>query len=299
MGTNISKQCTQSITGIVNESLTQISTNINNGVSTHIKSTQRINIRISGSAHFDTLNLNQTLSSSSTSILKADTNMMNDIANTMTTKIKEELSTQLKQVNKDLNLGQTNVGVQETVSATFISNIIKTSMNQTINNMVTTTSDNIQEVNLIIDEKTSGSVINITQKQEIEVISQNLASNIVANVLKNLTTSDIDKQIKLAADQLNSGIDVFGIFMIIGLIVLVIGGVYFSLKSGGAKSISSDIAEGMKDIKGLDKTVGGAYNSLQKKRAAGVALGGVMVAAGFYQFYHKPAKQKVKDDYGI
>ena len=302
MGVNVSKQMTKSTTDIVNNVLNDISTNIKNGVSTKSKSSQEMYLDVSG-VKIDSITMSQKASTSVSSILQANNNMMNDISTQLTTKLKEEITNQLEQANKKLNLGQANIGVQDVLSDTAISNYIKTSISQTIEDMVTTDVDQKQFIKLHVTDS-EVKTINLSQEQQISIIAQNMATNIVANTLKAVVTSDIEKKLEEKAKQLNDGVDLNFIFGAVIAIVVVIAGIYMSLKSGGAKSIANDAAVGFSN--GIDpnlknkimnaSTSGGAISKY--KQAFLVGLSGFAGIGGFYTLYYLPKKQEIIDDYG-
>jgi hypothetical protein len=281
MGVNVSKQSNESISNIVNQTMTDISSEINNEVSTITKSYQIMRIKIKGlKTHGGDLNISQKASVSVTSMLENSNELSNVMANKMTTKIKKELEVQAELSNKKLNLGQVNTSIQDNLSVINVQNIIKTAVSTTINNKVQPSTFGGQNLEMESEEiDTGGGNYNLSQENLISVIAKNISNNIVTNVLKNVVDVDLEEKLKAKAKLLNDGVNINMFAGIIMIIVLIIGAGYLSVKGGGAKKISKGVTEGVLE---------GAQNNPQAQKMMKQVMGGGQ--SNQQQYYQQPGQ---------
>jgi len=310
MGVNVSSQMTDSLTVLINESMTKISNDSTNVARGYSSARQRMVIDM---GYVNTKGGNfiigQTLDLNMSTMLNNVSTFSSDMANDLTAKLQKTVAASLAQSNSDLNLGQTNISAQDIVSRTVTHNSVANAVSTSISNVVTTTSDNVQYLHVkLLGLDTGGGDSIITQEAIIRQLSENIAANIVNNVIKNSLSADVIEKIDLAADQKNKGVDIFAMFTIfIVVVVLGIGGFAY-LRTGGGDTDGSDDQIGGSDsvqIGGSDSVQIGGSDSVQiggggdKMLMLKLALGcGAILTTGYFGIY-APEKQKIKDKYDI
>ena len=222
MGANVSTQLNESTTKVVNSVLTDIAVKIDNSVQSVQNIDQTTNFSMVDSKVGGDVNISQEATMTVTAILEADTNLKNEIANQITTKLKESMANTIKQANSDLNIGQANIAVAENKTNSYIETNIQTLLSTGISNSVKNVGKSKTILNMEVIRSEVGGDINITQKAQITAISKNIAKTIVENSIKNALTTDITKDLSNIADQKNTGINLIAG---LGLIVVIVGGV--------------------------------------------------------------------------
>ena len=294
MGVNVSSQMTDSLTVLINESMTKISNDSTNVARGYSSARQRMVIDM---GYVNTKGGNfiigQTLDLNMSTMLNNVSTFSSDMANDLTAKLQKTVAASLAQSNSDLNLGQTNISAQDIVSRTVTHNSVANAVSTSISNVVTTTSDNVQYLHVkLLGLDTGGGDSIITQEAIIRQLSENIAANIVNNVIKNSLSADVIEKIDLAADQKNKGVDIFAMFTIfIVVVVLGIGGFAY-LRTGGGDTDGSDDQIGGSDSVQIG---GGGDKMLMLKLALGC---GAILTTGYFGIY-APEKQKIKDKYDI
>lgn len=312
MGSNVSKQSIDTLSSVVTESLTQVTTELKNQNITDQSSYQHMMIDLGKVRGCKNINASQKAQISASVLVENS----NDIANKMTTElmntVEKELSNKLKQVNEDLNLGQANTAIMRTNSKTYLHNNLENNIKSGIQNTVKTSQHGGQDMVFYARdiECEKGGSLTFSQSMIMKTVAKNISENIVKNTIKAAITNDIKEKIKNDAEQLNKGIDAFAMVAIIAIIVCVIGGVFLYLRTGGiartAKRNIDRIGKRAADNLGDDELSHGgrrrpmsrrqvvAYNKSLKLKAVGVA---VICIGLFYQGYYVPEKQKIKDKY--
>ena len=125
MGTNVSSQMVESTTEIVNNSLTEISNDIQNNVSSYSSARQAMNISWKNVKIDCGIDISQTASVSVSAMLQNTNKLASDLSNKLSAKLTETITNDLKQANKGLNLLSTNVGVSQQKTSSYLSNNIK------------------------------------------------------------------------------------------------------------------------------------------------------------------------------
>ena len=222
MGANISSQLNESTTKVVNNVLTDIAVKIDNSVQSVQNIDQTTNFSMVDSKVGGDINISQEATMTVTAILEADTNLKNEIANEIKTKLKETMANTVKQANTDLNIGQANIAVAINKTNSYIENNIQNLLSTGVSNSVKNVGKTKTILNMEVIRSEVGGNINITQKAQITAISKNIAKTIVENSIKNALTTDITKDLTNIADQKNTGINLIAG---LGLIVVIVGGV--------------------------------------------------------------------------
>lgn len=223
MGSNVSNQMIESTTAIVSKAMTEISTTVNSGTSSYTTATQEMPIYIKG---LTMINSSGTFTQSAdltvSTMLESSADLSNDLANKLKATLKETMVNDLTQANEGLNLGQLNISNARQSTSTYIENNLENIINSTINNVVTQYINGRQVMPVtLLDVTMKGSSIVFNQEMQIKAIAKNVSTSIVKNVIKNALTADVAKDLTNKTEQLNKGLDMFGIF---GLIAVVIVG---------------------------------------------------------------------------
>lgn len=241
MGANVSIQENVSISDIVNNNLTQISNDINSGIITTSSSNQTFNVTARGISVAGDFNAFQKTDIAMNAILNTNNNLSNDLANKVSAEVEKKLKNDLEQVNKDLNLGQVNIGktsnVGITATKTNLTNIIKTGINST----VTSGSSGIQVFHVDLEYASVGGNVNLGQESQIKTIAKSISENIAQNAIKN-ESSTIDKAaLENVVKQKNAGIDImaFASMFMIGVIFIGGGVIYMMPKNPLTGMLSS------------------------------------------------------------
>jgi membrane-associated HD superfamily phosphohydrolase len=223
MGANISKQTVESTTEIVSRALTSIKLSVTNKTSSYVSAEQvmSINLRNMKSDDFN-LDITQKADIDLSTMLDSKNNLASDIANRIKAELTEQLANDLKQSNKDLNLGQMNISQSEIKGRAYLNQNLETLISSEVNNIVETKANGKQVINIdMSDSIFKKANIRISQDMIIKLLAKNIANNIINNVVENSMTSEIKKEMKNKAEQINSGVNLFAI---IGVIILVVGG---------------------------------------------------------------------------
>ena len=222
MGANVSSQLNESTTKVVNNVLTDIAVKIDNSVQSVQNIDQTTNFSMVDSKVGGDVNISQEATMTVTAILEADTNLKNEIANEIKTKLKETMANTVRQANTDLNIGQANIAVAINRTNSYIETNIQNLLSTGISNSVKNVGKTKTVLNMEVIRSEVGGDLNITQKAQITAISKNIAKTIVENSIKNALTTDITKDLTNTADQKNTGINLIAG---LGLIVVIVGGV--------------------------------------------------------------------------
>lgn len=300
MGTNVSTQMIESTTTIVNESLTQISSEIENNASGQLSVSQYMPIHIKGvEASTSTFEFNQTATASVTVILENSTEMNNDLANKIEAKLTETLTNELKQANEDLNLGQTNVSTMQSSTETYIKQNITNLIHTGIDNSVKVNAHGTQSMPIIIeDSKFKDSHIKVTQSMQIEAIAKNISSTIVTNVIKNALSASVKKDISNKAEQLNKGVDILAIVGILVICGCGVGAFVIFRGISAYKDTADKAIDAYKENSGTviktDVIKGGGDTGLKIKISIGI-----IILIVLFLIFIKYKKDEIKKNYDI
>ena len=169
MGANISSQLNESTTKVVNNVLTDIAVKIDNSVQSVQNIDQTTNFSMVDSKVGGDINISQEATMTVTAILEADTNLKNEIANEIKTKLKETMANTVKQANTDLNIGQANIAVAINKTNSYIENNIQNLLSTGVSNSVKNVGKTKTILNMEVIRSEVGGNINITQKIKIKI----------------------------------------------------------------------------------------------------------------------------------
>jgi hypothetical protein len=297
MGVNTSVQSAESLTHTINRSLTKITTEIENSSNSIQKANQVMAINLSNVTGCNLL-ANQTASVSANIVLENSSELSTKMSNELMNSVKKEIAFQSEQVNEDLNIGQLNTSIMNQKSMTYIENNLETLINTGIKNSVTIGQDGRQEMKFNMSNYScpnKGGLIEFNQNMMMETISKNISKNIVDNVIKNGITNIIDEKAHLKAKQANKGIDIFAMFTVFIVIVVVGFGGFSYLRTGGTSN-TVEPNKAADAVTTAPKMYGGNDNTNLKLKLA-VACSAIL-GTGYYGYY-LPEKEKIADKYDL
>ena len=220
MGSNASTQSNIVNSNTVNESITKVISDVTNSISASSTSYQNINIKSDGLVLMGDFKVRQIADVGLKALLNSDVKVMSDISNQLTTKIKNDLDSKMKQANEQLNIGQVNVGVINTALNTNIKTLVDQSIKTSISNMVSSVSASNQVQTISFKNDTIYGNVDLSQEGIVKNISENISKTLETTIAKTISDSDTSNSIKNAVEQFNKGIDVFAIA---GMVVIGIG----------------------------------------------------------------------------
>lgn len=247
MGVNFSKRQYDVITEVVNKSLTQVCTDIQNTVSAYTNVTQ--SIRVVAKDHSSIIckkgfTLEQSTSSNVSVMQKAfssnDVSTQTKIANTITAAITDTL----KQNNSELNLGQANIGVAKLYSETKLTNDVLTSFKNAVTQNVSATVGVSQSLDVVVEDATRYEVdgkCNWTNTAVTQVIIDTAMKSLMELQKVDLWENDVSQSLDGKWKQSNEGINplllfggIFGgLFFVIIIIIIIV--VVMKSAGGGKK----------------------------------------------------------------
>lgn len=242
MGANVSIQENVSISDIVNNNLTQISNDINSGIITTSSSNQTFNINARGIYIAGDFNASQKTDIAMSAILNTNNDLSTTLANKVSAEIEKKLKNDLEQVNKDLNVGQANIGITSNVgitkTTTNLNNLIKTG----INNTVKSDAYGTQMFNIDIEYASVGGNVNLGQESQIKTVAKSISENIAQNAIQNVSTVIDKAQFENVVKQKNAGIDIMAFASMFMVGVIFIGGGVIYMTSSAKSMISKGIS---------------------------------------------------------
>lgn len=229
MGTNVSSQLVESTTKIVNEAMTNIANDSSNITKSSAMGYQTATVNAQGAQLVRCpITITQDANVTSQAFADSRTNYQTDLTNTLATKLQEQIDQKLSQVNKELNIGQTNVADITTRSKAYIENNLATIIKSSISNVVDVSAGSTQTATINLQGvRCVDSPQGIRQEALIAVMAQNISQSAVTNIIKNSVSTDIQKKIEQSVAQTNSGINPFALVGIILLVLVLIGSAVF------------------------------------------------------------------------
>lgn len=295
MGTNVSKIDNTSLTTAINNSISEVQTDVENKVTSSSYSYQDLEINMGIIKNTKNLTFEQISDVTTKALLNADTNVMASLAAKLSNKVAAELSSNLEQTNKDLNFGATNIGITK--------QIVNQNVVNNINNMIKTGIKNASIGITVVDQTMKVSIkgtenvenIIISQKSIIKSISESIASTIAKSTATAVAGNDATAEIKAVVKQTNEGLDIMAFMSIVAVGFAVVGCVFIVKSAGVAEKCIGNakdcgelvkaVGETAEKFKGGSGIYGGVMNKNPKKRVYNGSTGTTSkVAFGFIIF---------------
>jgi hypothetical protein len=302
MGANVSNQMIESTTSIVSNAMTEIATTVNSSTSSYTAATQEMPIRIKGLRMTNSsITFNQKADLAVTTMLESSNQLSTDLTNKLKATLKETMINELTQANEGLNLGQLNISNSQQSTSSYIENNVENIIKTAINNSVSQTTDGRQYMPVDVENVImKGSSIVFNQEMQIKAIAKNVSTNIVKNVIKNALTADVTKDLTNKTEQLNKGLDIFAIFGLIAVVIVIVGGVGYKTVQGQSQKMQkfrSGLESKLQDnISVSDKQISGTGNPVVRDgdndKKGGDYHGGVLSDAEAARKTKELAKEK-------
>jgi hypothetical protein len=231
MGTNISAQSNTAITDIVNDSISKISNEVKNNVLSITKSTNNIVIDISGVTATGNFSISQINDVATKALLTSDTQVLNKLAAEISNSVKDQLLATLAQTNEDLNIGQTNVAVQNQTAIKKVASNVLQDIKTGIENTVRVETDASQTIHITIKDSRFKNV-SVSQESLVRNVSENIAKSIADSSATAMLSTEATTEMKSAVAQTNKGLDIMAFFTTAAIALVLVGGLIIFIKSG-------------------------------------------------------------------
>ena len=240
MGANVSKSNNEVLTEICSTVINDIITTMKNRMTTQQKVKQTINVHIDefnceGGATIEAIS---DISGEATVILSQIN--ADEVTNEIISKLENDLTNKLKQVNKDLNLGQVNFAENINSSIGEIKTGLLNKINHIQESEIIFKQDADQGVTVDIKKWTSKGKCNVTadslMKQKIDLMIDQTSKVLIDNLLNNKAINKLLNDIDQENEGINIGILFFiGFILFIGFLIMIFGLVKsFTTTIGGA-----------------------------------------------------------------
>lgn len=203
---NKQEQATKSVSKAINNVMTKFSTKLSTTVNTsqdavQVQNNTMRNVQMSGCS----VVYNQEMNSTLKSWVEISDENKSELANKLTTKLKEELAQTNKQMVKGFAFGK-NESKQVLDSTTITENNMKQELETSIEKIIKTENDGYQIQNNDWENvKCTDGKIEYNQKMLIELLSKNMTKSIVNKVVVNEAMADLQKKVKQKNEQTAKG----------------------------------------------------------------------------------------------
>ncbi len=225
MGTNVSRQRIEStkenITSVINDSITEVDDNTTAYGSA--KSVIEIVNEDGSNIQCKELNVSNTAKLNVTAIQRIFTDLTSDQMTDLTTKIQDELESAAEQENEGINLGQTNVSIQDTVLAQKVTTSISNSVKKSFETNVVASGNNNASTKFI----NSGNIdidgdCNFSSEAVSKILAENVSDRIIKDLMGVLQITESETKVKQDGSQSNEGITMAFLIAAAVLVLLVI-----------------------------------------------------------------------------
>ena len=250
-GENEISNTNKQTTNVITESLSSISNDLTNEIRQDVAASQvmRIdagNITLTGEGTECNIDANQDMAVGVHGVLSAVTSLDSTQMAELATKVANSQSQQLEQVNKKLNLGNSNKAKVDNDITTHIQNEMTSIVNNSIKNMNMTTVSTSQKNTIKLGDITAmdGAKCNFefNQNMALDIVSEQMSDQVTSSLQSLKTYTDVANEQSTAISQLNEGIEPMASSgsscgsCIISVIAIVAGGLLPAfIPSGGNK----------------------------------------------------------------
>jgi hypothetical protein len=248
-GENEISNTNKQTTNVITESLSSISNDLTNEIRQDVTASQKMtinagNITLSGEGTECNITATQDMAVGVHGVLSAVTSLDSTQMAELATKVANSQSQQLEQVNKKLNLGNSNKAKVDNDITTHIQNEMTSIVNNSIKNMNMTTVSTSQENIIKLGDITAmdGAKCNLefNQNMALDIVSEQMSDQVTSSLQSLKTYTDVSNKQSTAISQLNEGIEPMASSgsscgsCIISVIAIVAGGLLPALiPSGG------------------------------------------------------------------
>ena len=247
-GENEVSNSNKQTTDVITNSLSSISNDLTNEIRQDVTAVQKMNIEagditLSGEGTECSIKATQDMAIGVHSVLSAVTKLDSAQMAELSAKVSNSQSQQIEQVNKKLNLGNSNKANVDNEIKTHIESNMESIVSNSIKNMNMTTVSTAQENVVKLGDITAmdGAKCNFefNQNMALDIVSEQMSDQTSTSLQSLKSYSDITNKQTTAISQLNEGIEPMASSgsscgsCIISVIAIVAGGLLPLLKPGG------------------------------------------------------------------
>lgn len=248
-GENEISNTNKQTTDVITNSLSSISNDLTNEIRQDVTASQKMtidagNITLTGAGTECNINSTQDMAVGVHGVLSAVTRLDSSQMAELAAKVSNSQSQQLEQVNKKLNLGNSNKAEVDNEIKTHIESNMESIVSNSIKNMnmttVSTSQENIVKLGDITAMDGAKCNLEFNQNMALDIVSKQMSDQVSSSLQSLKSYSDVANKQSTAISQLNEGIEPMASFgsscgsCIISVIAIVAGGLLPALiPSGG------------------------------------------------------------------
>jgi hypothetical protein len=247
-GKNEISNTNKQTTDVITNSLSSISNDLTNEIRQDVTAAQKMNIQagnitLSGEGTECNIKTTQDMAIGVHSVLSAVTSLDSTQMADLATKVANSQSQQLEQVNKKLNLGNSNKAKVDNEIRTHIESNMESIVSNSIMNMnmttVSTSQENIVKLGDITAMDGAKCNLEFNQNMALDIVSEQMSDQAASSLQSLKSYSDVANKQTTAISQLNEGIEPMASSgsscgsCIISVIAIVAGGLLPLLVPGG------------------------------------------------------------------
>lgn len=215
-GENEISNTNKQTTNVITESLSSISNDLTNEIRQDVAASQKLkitagNITLSGEGTECDIKATQDMAVGVHGVLSAVTSLDSTQMAELATKVANSQSQQLEQVNKKLNLGNSNKAKVDNDITTHIQSDMKSIVENSITNMNMTTVSTAQENIIKLGDITAmdGAKCNFefNQNMALDIVSEQMSDQVTSSLQSLKSYTDVSNKQSTAISQLNEGIE--------------------------------------------------------------------------------------------
>lgn len=228
MGANVSKSSQKVLMDASTKIVTQVLTNFKNSQTNNINAYQITYVEIGKGAVVKCtgdLKMRQVNNVIFSALMNASAQDKTNISNEITKELTAKISSLISQENSGINFGQANVNWSDSEIQQKVATVVNTSVSTTIENSLVNNLNNKQGQFFIIGEGAYVEGGNCDFSQDAttalmsQMITQNIAENLISNVDKSILSGDSQMEVKQTNAGLNWPWIGGGIFGVIGFCI--------------------------------------------------------------------------------
>lgn len=268
MGQNYSNSKIESMTKVTNNILSKVSQSFENSAESRNWQQNMIQIDLSDArVRGCGLNVSQRSTVAVQAMVNATTQISNEMATELKNSIEKEISNSIEQVNKGLNLGQSNVANMTTRTMSEINNKVQSIIETSIKNSVKVDTENSNVIIFKAPRATfecrPGEKLEFSQEAITKSVAANISSSMIENIMKTTAINELKEKVSNSIKQKNEGLDTAMLLLSL-LPLLIIGFIIYQAKSAGVSLLTNKYFIGFVIVLIVLCIIGFIYTSSQK-----------------------------------
>ena len=279
-GENEVSNTNKQTTDVITNSLSSISNDLTNEIRQDVTASQKMNIQagnitLSGEGTECNIKATQDMAIGVHSVLSAVTSLDSTQMADLATKVSNSQSQQLEQVNKKLNLGNSNKAEVDNEIRTHIESNMESIVSNSIMNMnmttVSTSQENIVKLGDITAMDGAKCNLEFNQNMALDIVSEQMSDQAASSLQSLKSYSDVANKQTTAISQLNEGIEPMASSgsscgsCIISVIAIVAGGLLPLLVPGGGGDEGEEVMDNQQLDAELNQEMGGGAPPRRRK----------------------------------